>query len=112
IESNDPLKLMGRVKNYTGFQLLKALEEEGVYVELADPYQVLFILPLLKKGQPYAVEEICNKIERAITWLHVQEAEKTVITPALNVKQISKLCYNRSDLEKFHTGWLHYNQTV
>ncbi|AOV06332.1 aminotransferase class I/II-fold pyridoxal phosphate-dependent enzyme [Sporosarcina ureilytica] len=112
IESNDPLKLMGRVENYTGFQLLKALEKESIYVELADPFQVLLILPLLKKGQLYDIETICNKIERAVKWLHVHEEKKNVSTPPITVNQISELCYNRSELEQFQVDWVQYNQTV
>ena len=37
VETDDPLKLMLRVEGYTGFELLAALESEGVFAELADP---------------------------------------------------------------------------
>lgn len=46
IETDDPLKLLIRLDGYTGFELQRALESKGIYAELADPYQVLFMLPL------------------------------------------------------------------
>ncbi|WP_108672150.1 aminotransferase class I/II-fold pyridoxal phosphate-dependent enzyme [Peribacillus acanthi] len=65
----DPLKVtLQPLDGYSGFQLLDALQEEGVYAELADPYNVLLILPLLKKGQsfPYvtAIQKISLALER------------------------------------------------
>ena len=70
IETDDPLKLILRVEGYSGFELQKELEAEGIYAELADPYQVLFVLPLLKVGSDYPFDEIGEKIESAIARLN------------------------------------------
>ena len=53
IEMDDPLKLLVRAEGYSGFYIQKQLEMEGVYSELADPDQVLFVLPLLKVEHDY-----------------------------------------------------------
>lgn len=43
----DPLKVTVRsTKNVTGFELQDFFESEGIYAELADPTNLLFILPL------------------------------------------------------------------
>ncbi|WP_245602148.1 aminotransferase class I/II-fold pyridoxal phosphate-dependent enzyme [Peribacillus kribbensis] len=43
----DPLKVVIQsVKGYSGYDLQAALEQQGVYTELADPFNVLFVLPL------------------------------------------------------------------
>ncbi|MBO1910445.1 aminotransferase class I/II-fold pyridoxal phosphate-dependent enzyme, partial [Microvirga sp. 3-52] len=66
IETDDSLKLMLRVNGYSGYDLQKALDQVGVYAELADFYQVLLVLPLLKKGQEYPFEKAVKRIEKAI----------------------------------------------
>ena len=42
------------------------LEEAGIYSELADPQNVLFVLPLLKREQSYPFFKTVDKIESAI----------------------------------------------
>lgn len=112
VESEDPLKLMIRADYYTGFQLLDALEKEDIYVELADPYQVLFILPLLKAGHAYQIDEFIMKLNRAIEWLG-EHGEKidSIHLPELT-REITELCYNRNELEQFQEDWLPYEQVV
>lgn len=111
-EAEDPLKIMLRVEGYTGFQILKALEREKVYVELADPYQVLLVLPLLKQEHDYDIKNIYCKIEQAIQWLKLEEKESVrVLLPSL-VNEITELCYNRDELEQFEVGWLDYEEAI
>lgn len=69
IEVNDPLKVLLRVQGYTGFQLKEVLEKSHLYVELADSYQVLLILPLLKQGQTYPFAETRILIKEGIQLL-------------------------------------------
>ncbi|MFK9094987.1 aminotransferase class I/II-fold pyridoxal phosphate-dependent enzyme [Bacillus salipaludis] len=52
-----------------GFELQKRLELSGVYTELADPYNVLFILPLVKERQCYPLKEAAAKIKKALEGL-------------------------------------------
>ncbi|MDG5473852.1 aminotransferase class I/II-fold pyridoxal phosphate-dependent enzyme [Jeotgalibacillus sp. ET6] len=62
IEPDDPLKLILRASGMTGYELQQILEEQGIFPELADPLQVLLILPLLKEGMFYS-EEFDRTIE-------------------------------------------------
>jgi arginine/lysine/ornithine decarboxylase len=50
----------------TGFELQKKLESVGIYTELADPFNVLLILPLLKEAQSYPFEETAEKIRKQL----------------------------------------------
>lgn len=50
----------------SGFELQKRFEEKGIYTELADPFNVLLILPLLKENQDYPLIEASRKIKAAL----------------------------------------------
>lgn len=42
----DPLKITVQVKDMSGYELAAQLEKEGIFVELADPLNVLLVCPL------------------------------------------------------------------
>ena len=63
--SDDPLKITLRHPSFTGYELQSAFEQSGIYPELADPYQVLLILPLLKQGIEYPFEQALERILKA-----------------------------------------------
>ncbi|MEH7014144.1 aminotransferase class I/II-fold pyridoxal phosphate-dependent enzyme [Neobacillus niacini] len=50
----------------SGFELQKRFEEIGIYTELADPYNVLLILPLLKENQDSLLVETSRKIKEVL----------------------------------------------
>lgn len=63
----DPLKVtIQSTCGLSGFALQKRLEESGVFTELADPYNVLFVLPLLKDGQAYPFKEVVSRVKSAL----------------------------------------------
>lgn len=66
IPEQDPLKLIVRYRGYSGFKLQQFMEGEGVYIEMADPYQVVMTLPLLKTGMDNFYENALIKIKKAI----------------------------------------------
>lgn len=68
-ESDDPLKLMLRVPYHSGYQLKEQFEQEGIHAELADPYQVLLILPLLKQGHGFSFAETRSRVKGALAKL-------------------------------------------
>lgn len=106
IMTDDPLKLIVRLEGYSGFELQKEFEKEGVYAELADPYQVLFILPLLKKEHNYLFEEIAEKIENAVKRLSMlNKLANSIELPMLH-NDITELSYIASEIEQFETEWI------
>lgn len=112
IEGEDPLKLMIRIEGYSGFQLLEVLETEGIYVELADPYQVLLVLPLLNKEYVYSVEKIVARFKKAVQFLKKKEKVKQQISFPILMNEITELCYNREELEKFDVAWMNYEEAL
>lgn len=64
----DPLKITIQSKcGYTGYELQCMLEEQGIFTEMADPKNVLLILPLLKKGTDFPFSEISSRIKIALS---------------------------------------------
>ncbi|WP_408008856.1 aminotransferase class I/II-fold pyridoxal phosphate-dependent enzyme [Pseudalkalibacillus sp. A8] len=60
----DPLKVIIKTKTLlSGFELQTILEEAGIYSELADPYNVLLILPLARIDR---IEEFTSLVERQL----------------------------------------------
>lgn len=112
VEQEDPLKLIIRADGYSGFTLQKMLEVEGVYAELADPFQVLFILPLVKKVAPEFIEEVAEKIECAMCNLQRYEKMSELIDAPIWDDDISELHYSVKELERFRTKWLSIQEAV
>jgi arginine/lysine/ornithine decarboxylase len=97
--AGDPLKVtIQSTCELSGFALQKKIEELGVYTELADPYNVLFVLPLLKENQTYPFKEAINKIKKALSGVALKQAEELI--PGNNHK-ISELALSYKDQEKY-----------
>ncbi|MEH7108561.1 aminotransferase class I/II-fold pyridoxal phosphate-dependent enzyme [Bacillus sp. JJ1764] len=70
----DLLKITIQSKSeMNGFELQKRLEGLGIYTELADPYNILLILPLLKEGQPYPFTETADKLKQILQHFTYQD---------------------------------------
>ncbi|MBM7655778.1 aminotransferase class I/II-fold pyridoxal phosphate-dependent enzyme [Neobacillus cucumis] len=94
----DVLKITIQSKcGLSGFELQKKFESYGIYTELADPLNVLLILPLLKKGQFYPLGETAEKIKRALNGLPICEMKKTFLT---GDERISELAVRFSEMDK------------
>jgi arginine/lysine/ornithine decarboxylase len=94
----DTLKITIQSKcGLSGFELQKRLEDYGIYTELADPYNVLLICPLLKEGQTYPVFEIIEKIKSAVYGLPIIEINEELRT---GNERISELSIRLSEMEK------------
>lgn len=65
ITTDDPLKLLVRYEGVTGFELQTELEKQKIYAELADSYQVLLLLPMLKNAMTFQFEEIIVGVQLA-----------------------------------------------
>ncbi|MDF2556778.1 MAG: arginine decarboxylase [Bacillales bacterium] len=75
LETNDLLKLIiQNDRGLTGKQLQQIFEENGVYPELSDHKNVLFILPLLKKGAKYPFGRAITAIDNGMR--QIQEVKE------------------------------------
>lgn len=112
VETDDPLKIMLRVKGSTGFELLAALETVGIYTELADPYQVLLVLPLLKKGIMYPFDESVQRIATVVAGLPVK-GEEVVLDESIPLDEgLSTLTYLPQELIGWAVEWISIEDTV
>jgi arginine/lysine/ornithine decarboxylase len=62
----------------SGFDLQKRFEKLGIFTELADPHNVLFILPLLKENQPYPLERAASRIKNELYGVEFKAPKKEV----------------------------------
>lgn len=68
LQHDDPLKLTIQSSGaWSGFELQSRLESKGIFTELADPYNVLLILPLLKHGMKHRLQEAAEKIAKVVS---------------------------------------------
>lgn len=113
VEVDDPLKVLLRVPGYTGFQLQTELEQQGLFVELADSYQVLVILPLLKRGVTYPFAKARIGIKNAVESLI---KEKGIVNEIVEVYgELSTITvpeHSPRELENFGKEWIPYMRAI
>jgi arginine/lysine/ornithine decarboxylase len=73
----------------SGFELQKKLEEIGIYTELADPYNVLLILPLLKQGQDIPLVETGRRIRELLVDIPFHPKEEEVLTSSGKISELA-----------------------
>ena len=113
IEVDDPLKALLRFPGFTGFQLKAAFEQKGIYVELADSYQVLFVLPLLKHGQAYPFAETRVRIKEALLLLRNKEENSFKTVAAFSEHTtVSIPEYSYDELEQLEKEWVPYMRAL
>jgi arginine/lysine/ornithine decarboxylase len=98
-KNGDPLKVSIYVEGVSGFELQKVLEENGVYGELADSYQVLFIFPLLKRGTTYPYTEALLRIQAAFENNIPVSQGKTVESDSSFIRSVRPLAITYKEME-------------
>lgn len=95
----DPLKItIQSTCGLSGFALQKRLEEAGIYTELADPFNILFVLPLLKENQVYPFRLALEKIVPVLKDVTFKPLRKPVRFD--NSKKISSLAVPYKVMDK------------
>ncbi|QED45862.1 aminotransferase class I/II-fold pyridoxal phosphate-dependent enzyme [Cytobacillus dafuensis] len=97
----DPLKItLQSTSSLSGYELQSRLESVGVFTEMADPYNVLLIFPLLKSDMEYSIEDMVDRFEAALQSVTIHKQPKKA-KAAFIKSSISKLVLNakqRADL--------------
>ncbi|WP_033543424.1 aminotransferase class I/II-fold pyridoxal phosphate-dependent enzyme [Planococcus sp. CAU13] len=110
-ESDDSLKLLLRVENRSGFQFIRKLEQTGLYAEMADSYQVLLILPLLKQGHTYPFAEARSRIKDAVRSVREESSEmasfQIQVPDEISVPELS---FEEIDLADYE--WIPYTRAI
>ncbi|MCM3719903.1 aminotransferase class I/II-fold pyridoxal phosphate-dependent enzyme [Fictibacillus phosphorivorans] len=94
----DPLKIIVQSdKDISGFELQQLFEQDGLFTELADDRNVLFILPLGPIQEIVGVKDVFNKIsEKLSSYKNRSEQRKTVSL----FPQVSTLHLSYQDMKK------------
>jgi arginine/lysine/ornithine decarboxylase len=95
--SGDPLKVtIQSVCGLSGFALQRKLEELGVFTELADPYNVLFVLPLLKVNQSYPFKQTVDKFKKILSGVSFHSIKET---NSIQNQKISGLSFSYKEMK-------------
>ncbi|PFN29172.1 aminotransferase class I/II-fold pyridoxal phosphate-dependent enzyme [Bacillus cereus] len=104
----DELKVTVQTRcQLSGYELQSVFEEVGIYTEMADPYNVLFILPLqVNEGYMKAIEMI------RIALQHYEMKDKSESIRYTYKGEISPLPYTYKQLEKYETKVVSIEEAV
>jgi arginine/lysine/ornithine decarboxylase len=83
----------------SGFALQKLLEEAGIYTELADPYNVVLVLPLLKENQSYPLIKASQTIRELLADVSQQSLKDEVVIN--NSSSISELAIPYNEMLQY-----------
>ncbi|MBP2242561.1 arginine/lysine/ornithine decarboxylase [Cytobacillus eiseniae] len=109
--SGDPLKItIQSTTSLSGYDIQKLLEKEGIYTEMADPFNVLLVFPLLKKDMTYPIKEIISRFKRALQ--PDQIVGKTKIKSTFRKPDISSLAISIKDRSTFQIGTIPLEDAV
>lgn len=93
----DPLKLIVQTRcNLTGFELQRMFEEKDIYTEMADLWNVLFVLPLAPIKDWL---DIIQKIKDSVLGIPRQQKEKQMV--ANQTIKMTKLALSFNEMEKY-----------
>lgn len=107
----DPLKItIQSTTSLSGYEMQTLLEKEGIFPELADPYNVLLVFPLLKKNSDFSIEEIVNRFEAALKSINSPKVEKVKLM--FKKAKISKLAYHSNELVQLTTKTVPLNEAI
>lgn len=89
--------------SFTGIQLQEELNRNGLYNELADPRNILLILPLLKDKEEYPFDEAVQIIERAVGNLKGKSKPVSYIHTDREIEDLLELPISFKEMETMNT---------
>ncbi|EOO35981.1 aminotransferase class I/II-fold pyridoxal phosphate-dependent enzyme [Bacillus mycoides] len=106
--SQDELKVTVQTRcQLSGYELQSVFEKVGIYTEMADPYNVLFILPLqVNEGYMKAIEIIRLAMQQ------YKVKDKTASIRYTYKGEISPLPYTYKQLERYETKLVSIEEAV
>ncbi len=112
LEVDDPLKLILRIDGYSGYEIQQLLATNGIYVELADTYQVLMVLPLLRETTIYPFESVISKIKLAVNRLKVSKDTLPLIETLKVTEGVTRLVHTAKTLNQLEQSWVTYKSSI
>ncbi|MCM3570828.1 aminotransferase class I/II-fold pyridoxal phosphate-dependent enzyme [Neobacillus mesonae] len=110
VQEGDFLKITIQSRcSLNGFELQKELEASTIYTELADPNNILLVLPLLKNGQAYPLEEAAMIIKKVTTGYPIKERDEEYRN---SEEEISRLAIDYHQLLRLKKEYIGIEQSV
>jgi arginine/lysine/ornithine decarboxylase len=105
--TDDPLKLLLSMKGKSGYDLQRLLEREGIFCELADPYYVLLILPLMKDNFTFPYKEAARRIHAGLRMEEVWEQAEDVVKAVRQKKHaFTVLAITHEEMDDREEEWV------
>ena len=98
----DPLKLIVRANGHTGLEVQRYFEKNHIYIELADDYQILIVLPLWHFNDRYPFKTLLNRIKTIKLPKKAKEKLEPVLLPLEKSVYVSKYIN--------HAYWININK--
>ncbi|MCA1057237.1 aminotransferase class I/II-fold pyridoxal phosphate-dependent enzyme [Rossellomorea aquimaris] len=107
----DPLKLLFYFDGKSGYELQQLLEAQGVFCELADPFYVLLILPLVKGDRLFPYKEAVDRIRTALKEEEASVADGAAVTIERNKQQhYTTLAISLDEMDAKEVEWVSLSQ--
>jgi len=101
-----------RRDSLSGFELQEHLERIGIFPELADPYQVLLILPLVKQGMSFPLEEAIDRFHQLPTESLNTSKKDNILLEIKNPVDLIELSYSYKEMLNMPYEWVYIQQSV
>jgi arginine/lysine/ornithine decarboxylase len=112
VETEDPLKLVIQVKGGCNGKIFQeVLETHGVFPEMSDQKNILFILPLLKSSMAYPFEEATNAIKQSIEKVSHLKNENRKVQLHEN-KSCTTLEISYSEMDSYKEEYISINKAM
>ncbi|ARF14258.1 aminotransferase class I/II-fold pyridoxal phosphate-dependent enzyme [Sporosarcina ureae] len=112
VRTDDQLKLLIRAAGHTGYVLQEALEQQGIYPELADLYQVLLVLPLLKAGDEESCVDLVDQFKVAMDCLAEKETTSMRFNNFTSNSSPSSVVYTANQLHTMDIEWVSMQSAI
>ena len=107
-KKGDLLKVtIGSANELSGFQMQSLFEEKGIFIEMADPVNVLLVLPLLKRNHDFPFRRVAEVIAHLLGPYKKQEKslvfphyKPNISTPVIHSKQFRQWSVRKISLKE------------
>jgi arginine/lysine/ornithine decarboxylase len=93
----DPLKItIQSATGLSGYDLQKLFESKGIFSEMADPYNVVLVFPLLKGQMEYPIKEVIDCFRSALQSVNNTKMDK--VKASFRKPDISRLALREDEI--------------
>jgi arginine/lysine/ornithine decarboxylase len=111
--NHDPLKMIVRANGYSGYELQEMFESQNIFAELADPYNLLLVLPLYKKDTADGLIEAVTKVQKAMVGANISTKPQSLRSiPSFKWQPAEGLAMTFKEMAKREKRFASFSQAV